>query len=275
MKTIVVPTDFSKVSLNAVKYAADMACVLNTSLSLLHVVGVPKNFIDASPPIYNVSELIEDAEKELNELRDKILTRTEDRIRISVKAIVGEVVSAIADHCEGLNTYTIVMGAETTGPVERLIFGGKTVSSVRRLSWPLIVVPDKARFRDIRKIALACDFREVVETIPVKEIGRLVNACSAELYVIHVSPENRNAFNREIDEEAGWLHEMIGRFEPKHHFIEGTDVEKGIIEFADKNDLDLLIVIPKKHNLVKKLFRRSHSKQLVLQSHVPVMAIHE
>ena len=146
MKTIVVPTDFSKVSLNAVKYAADMACILHTNLSLLHVVGIPKNYIGGSPPVYNVSELIEDAEKELEHLKDKMLARTDDRISISIKTIIGDVILGIADHCEALNTYAIVMGAESTGPLERILFGGKTITAVRRLPWPLITVPDKVRF---------------------------------------------------------------------------------------------------------------------------------
>jgi nucleotide-binding universal stress UspA family protein len=38
MQTIVTPTNFSAASLNAVNYAADMACVIGANLSLLNVV---------------------------------------------------------------------------------------------------------------------------------------------------------------------------------------------------------------------------------------------
>lgn len=275
MKTIVVPTDFSDISLNAVKYAADMACTLNTSLSLLHVVGIPKNFLESSPPIYSVSEVVEAAEKELKLLKIEMHVRTHNKIDISIKTIIGEVVSTIDDHCATLNTYAIVMGAEASGSVERILFGGKTVSSLRRLSYPLIVVPDKVEFGGLKKIGLACDFKDVMDSLPIKEIRSLLKATAAELYVLHVSPDNEDSFSKDIDEEALWLQDLIGVFNPKYRFIEGTDVEKEITEFADENKLDLLIVIPKRHNLISKLFHRSHSKQLVLQSHVPVMAIHE
>jgi hypothetical protein len=37
MKTIIAPTDFSPVSLNAVNFAADMAVSVDSSLLLFHV----------------------------------------------------------------------------------------------------------------------------------------------------------------------------------------------------------------------------------------------
>lgn len=275
MKTIIVPTDFSEISLNAVRYAADMACVLNTNLSLLHVVGIPKNFLESSPPIYSVSEVVEEAEKQLRLLKVEMLVRTHNKIDIFVKTMIGEFVSVVDDYCSMLDPYAIVMGAESTGSFERILFGGKTISSVRRLSYPLIVVPDKAVFTGLKKIGLACDFKDVIDTVPVREIKDLLMASSAELYVLHVSPVTGNSFSEETDEEALELQDIIGDFKPKYRFIEGSDVEKGITDFADKNKLDLLIVIPKRHSIISKIFYRSHSKQLVLQSHVPVMAIHE
>ena len=62
---------------------------------------------------------------------------------------------------------------------------------------------------------------------------------------------------------------------PIYHFIKDDDVEKGLNEFAENNKLDLLIVVPKKHSLLGKIFQPSHTKQLVLHTHIPVMAIHE
>jgi nucleotide-binding universal stress UspA family protein len=41
MRTIIAPTDFSAVSLNAVNYAADLAVAINAELILLHVVQIP------------------------------------------------------------------------------------------------------------------------------------------------------------------------------------------------------------------------------------------
>ena len=47
------------------------------------------------------------------------------------------------------------------------------------------------------------------------------------------------------------------------------------VEYVEENNIDLLITIPKKHKLLDSLFKHSSTKQLVTQSHVPVMCVHE
>ena len=54
MKTIIAPTDFSPISLNAVNYAADMAVSINADLSLLYVCLLPITYGEAPYPIENM-----------------------------------------------------------------------------------------------------------------------------------------------------------------------------------------------------------------------------
>ena len=174
-----------------------------------------------------------------------------------------------------MRPYAVVMGAESAGGFQRLLFGGKTLNAIRRLQWPLIIVPPTVRFRSIKKIGLACDMREVVESVRVQEIKELVDVFNAELHVLYVSEESSESYSAETVEESGLLQEMLGEMHPKYHFINNPVVEQGLIDFAEKRKLDLLVVIPKKHNLVDKLFQYGHSRQLVLHAHIPVMSIHE
>ncbi len=276
MKTIVVPTDFSTISLNAVNYAADLACVIGTNLSLIHVCIIPFTLSEVPPPTINMEEFVTDAEEKIRELKEKINYRLGEKLTIYTVVKQGDVVSEIDEYCNTVNPYAVVMGAESSGAFERfLIGGGKTISSMRKLSWPLIVVPPEVKFVSMKKIGLACDLRDVVETIPGNEIKSLVTEFHAELHVLHVKKEGEDDLGPESVEESGWLQEILVGLNPKYHFIRGTDIEKSISEFAEQNELDLLIVIPKKHNLISKMFQHSHSKRLVLQTHVPVMAIHE
>ncbi len=275
MKTIVAPTDFSVISLNAVNYAADLACVIGADLAIIHVYSMPMVISEVPVPAYSLTSQITDAEEQMKQLKEKILFNTRDRIKINTEVTAGDVISEIDDYCAKVNPYAVVMGTESAGKFERFLLGGKTISAMKQFSWPLIIVPSEIKFTSIRKIGLACDFRKVVETIPVKEIRSLVEEFKAELHVLHVSTESGDSFSDETVEEARWLQDIIGEFKPKYHFINDTDIEKGIVEFTEKNNLDLLIIIPKKHNLINKFFQHSHSKRLVLQTHVPVMAIHE
>ncbi len=121
---------------------------------------------------------------------------------------------------------------------------------------------------------MACDFREIKETTPTSVIKALVSEFNAELHVLNVDYENRH-FNIDTPHEMVLLKTALQDLKPQYHYLEHKDIEDGINEFAETNNLDLVITLPKKHKLMEGLFKKSSSRQLVFQSHIPVMSVHE
>ncbi|MFN8253111.1 MAG: universal stress protein [Ferruginibacter sp.] len=278
MKTILAPTNFSALSLNAVNYAADLARIIGARLCLMHIFPMTMAFSEVPAPGNSMMQMEEEAGEEMQLLKEKIFNRTGGKVAIDTEIRTGYVVTEVENYCEQVQPYAVVVGAESAGSLERFFLGGRTTGTIREISCPVIVVPPDATFHSIEKIGLACDFRNVVETIPAGEIRELVHAFKAELHIIHVSESTGALFNPDIIAETGWLQEMLGELKPKYHFLKfsGTaDTEHQICDFAEHNSIDLLIVIPKKHNLIGRLFKHSCSKQLVLQAHIPVMAVHD
>jgi nucleotide-binding universal stress UspA family protein len=275
MKPIIVPTDFSPVSLNAVNYAADLACALNTNLYLIYIFQMPVVYSEIPVAMDNIDDQVKEAEERIKELKKSIAERSAGKIKIHTEVKVDSVIAGIKDLCETVKPYYIVMGTQGAGALERFLLGSNSVSAMKNLSWPLIIVPPGAKFNDIKKIGFACDLKKVAETAPVQEIKNLVKRFGAELHVVHVNAEDGQVYGPAIIEESGLLQEMLDELHPVYHFLNDVNIEDGLSEYAEKNNLDLLIIIPKKHNLIDKLFHKSHSKQLVLHTHVPVMSVHE
>jgi hypothetical protein len=119
-------------------------------------------------------------------------------------------------------------------------------------------------------------FKNVIDSVPAAEIKMIVHNFNAELHVVNVYPEKLGGDYSASDvAESGLLQTMLQDVNPLYHFISDNDVEQSINDFADKNELDMLIIIPKKHLLINKIFQHSYSKRMVLQMRVPVLAIHE
>lgn len=275
MKTIVAPTDFSPLSLNAVRYAADMAGTINASLSLIHVYPLPMAIIEIPYPAINTAELAADAEQKIEQLKEDINARRSGKLKIYTVVRTGVAFTEIKDFCDTIHPYAVVMGTQGAGAVERFLFGSNTMSAIKHLSWPLIIVPPGAKFTGIKKIGLACDLKKVIETSPVGEIKALVKELGASLHVVHVNTEDEEIYGPEIIEQSSDLQEMLDELHPSYHFLNNTGVEEGLGDYAEKHKLDLLIVVPKKHSLLDRLFHKSHTKQLALHTLVPVMSIHE
>jgi nucleotide-binding universal stress UspA family protein len=274
MKNIIVATDFGDIATNAVYYAKDLSVVMGYNLTIVHIVPFVIPTSEVPSPITTNGTLLENAEKKLKKLRDEIAS-TVDTISITYAVREGNFIHELSQLCEKVNPYAIVIGTEERKGLDRLIFGNKTISAMKELLWPLIVVPAETKFSSIQKIGLACDFKDVIETIPVEEITALIQKFNATLHVIHVSEEDSNRYTPEEVEESGWLHQLLSNLNPKYHFLRGNKMEQLITEFTVENNIDLLIIIPKEHDFLTKLLNQSHSKKLVLQTHVPIMAIHE
>lgn len=275
MRTIIAPTDFSLNAENALNYAADMATVVGANLILMHVYSIPIPVSEVPVPLMDSKELEEELTEKLREIKHSLDDRTGGRVHIEIIVKSGNTNWEIEEFCRQVQPYALVLGAESTGPLQRVFFGGVTLNAISRSEWPVIVVPPNIKFKSIRRIGLACDFRKVVDSIPSKEIKDIVREFRAELHVLHVSMDNNVKANAETVEESGWLQEILGDLNPKYHFLIDDNPEVAIARFADVNSIDLLMVIPKKHNLLARIFEHSHSKSLVLHSHVPIMSIHE
>ena len=272
MKTILVATDFSSAALNAANYAADMALAINTDMLLLHVYQIPANYSEIPVPITE-EDVLQNAEKNINELKEQLTKRTGGKLNIVTEVRTGIFFSReLKTVCEDIEPYLVVMGSQGTTATERLFFGGHSVYTMKHLMWPLITVPPDATFSSIKKIGLACDFDKVVDTTPIHEIKMLVTDFNAELHVLNTG--KKEVPDPEIVFESGLLEEMLAPLLPNYHFITNENTDEGIINFAEKNNIDLLVVLPKRHGLLDKLIHRSHTKQLVLHSHIPVLALH-
>lgn len=275
MKTIIVATDFSPAALNATNYAADMALAIKANLLLFHVYQLPLSVSDTPIVLLSVEELKESAETKLAQLKKDLGHITSDKVEIATESRMGNLSDELEDLCNSHKPFAVVMGTKGHSAMERALFGSNTLSVIKHLTWPVICVPlGKEYGTGIKRVGLACDFDAVKETTPIAAIKGFVKDFGAEMHVLNVDYENRH-FKPDTPLQSELLHKALEEFTPTYHYIENRDIEDGINEFAETNNLDLVITIPKKHKRIADLFKRSSTKQLVFESHVPVMCVHE
>lgn len=275
MKTIIIPTDFSPAATNAVNYGVDMALAVNASVILLHVYNIPIALGDVPVALLSVDELKKAAEENIGRLKKDVEHITSGKLKIYAETRLGNVTDELEELCKKVHPFAVVMGTTGQSAVERTLFGSNTLTAIKHLTCPVICVPRGKEYgQGVNKIGLACDFKEVVETTPVDEIREFVKEFHAQLFVLNVDYDNRQ-FRPDTPEQSALLHTALEEIHPEYHFITRKDIEDGINEFAETHNLDLIIAIPKKHKLLDGLFKRSSTKQLVFESKVPVMCVHE
>jgi nucleotide-binding universal stress UspA family protein len=271
MKTILMATDFSPAALNAANYAAGLAKAMDAQLMFLHVyqdpVLYPEVVID-----YTAADALQDAQDNMQNLVQSLSngpTNNGNAVSIITRGVFFE---ELEKTCRLKTPDVVIMGSQGTTASERFIFGGHAVHAMKQLRWPLITVPPNALFSGVKKMGLACDLEDVIETIPTDEIRTLVTVFKATLDILNIGKKDK--FSPEVVYEAEILLKILHDLHPAYHFLSDENIDKGITDFAEKNSLDLLIIIPKSHSLIDTLMHTGITKQLVLHCQVPVMALH-
>ncbi len=270
MKTILVATDFSPSATNAVAYATDMALAINADLFLLHVCSIPVSYTEM-PMSMNVDEFLKSAQDEMVALKESITWQTSNKLSIETKVIAGSFFQELKDICEEIIPYAVVMGSQGTSAAERFAFGGHTIHAMKHLMWPLITVPLSSHFSSIKIIGWACDFKEAVDTAVINEISKLVGDFKSKLCILNTG--RQDVFDSDVIFQSELLQEKLKEFEPVFEFVSSNDTDQGILDFVEQHQIDLLVVLPKRHSLLDIIIHKSHTKQFVLHCQVPVMAL--
>lgn len=232
MKTIIVPTDFSPIANNAMNYALDMAIAIKANVKLFYVYNVPVAMTEVPVMLISVEELEKNAENQMAELRKKVEHVTSGQVRIETETRLGDVVDELNNLCERDRPFAVIMGTKGASGINAF-FGSTTLTTIRRLKAPVIVIPPGKEYgKGIQKVGFACDFKDVVDTTPGDVIKEVVKQFNATLHVLNVGFSGR-----QVDIEAGeyvLLKTMLEEVKPTYDFIQNSDVENGINEFAEK-----------------------------------------
>jgi nucleotide-binding universal stress UspA family protein len=274
MKNIIVPVDFSAPSVNAAAYAAGIANLYEAKLWLYHTYQLPLALPEYGYPLVTSAELQNAAEIELNGLAVDLIKKTGHLIEIGTKAELAYLHEGLTAFCDETKADLVVMGLSGKDALTRLVVGSNTLKAIHQLKYPVLVVPKNAKFVPVHRIGFACDYKKVQQSTPLELLVKMVKLFNAELHVINVDWHNRET-RPDKPGEHFFMHKYFRDLQVQYHTVVSEDVTSGLNQFARDEQIDLLIAIPKRHNLVEKLFTVSKTQDLVYHTDLPVMCMHE
>jgi nucleotide-binding universal stress UspA family protein len=141
----------------------------------------------------------------------------------------------------------------------------------------VIIIPASTSFTRIEEVMLTSDFDKADKTIPVQPVRKILAETKAKLFVFNIEEETDEydiKYPANIVGESYAIHTLLQDLNPEYHFSQNKNYVEAVNQFALEYQIDLIIVIPKKHGFFESLFSPSHTKMLAFHSHVPLMVIH-
>ncbi len=261
MKTIIVPVDFSRTSINTAHYAMKMVTGRqDVSIIFYHA--------------YEKATEATEAQELLEELKGKVAEYGLGNVSVHAEES-SDLAEALCRFARHNGASLIVMGLTGKSKLQQLFLSSKTLKIVDKNPCPVLIVPPSATFNQIKNVALTTDFKEVSMTIPRVPIKSVLEIFNPNLHVVNVNSEHYVSLTEEFQAQRNKFADMFAEYKPEFYFIGTYDFHETINQFVNDKKIDLIITIPKSHSFIENLFKPSNTKKLVFESTVPVLAAHE
>jgi nucleotide-binding universal stress UspA family protein len=270
MKKILIPTDFSQNAEYALKVAAQIAKKNNGEIILLHMLELPHQGSDALGSGTDIPEIMffkNAAIRKLEELMDEDYL---DGLKVSEIVQFELAFNGILKISQINNVDLIVMGSHGASGYKEMFIGSNAEKVVRNSEVPtLIIKKDEGEF-DVNNFVFASDFNEEAKK-PFEKAVEFANKFDATLHLVMINTPN-NFKSTRVAEET--MKNFLSGFDVSKvvtHIYNETNVEKGILNFADSINADLIGMSTHGRKGLSHFFNGSISEDLVNHAKLPVV----
>jgi nucleotide-binding universal stress UspA family protein len=273
MIMILLPTDFSDSATNAAEYALGLFGHKDVTFVLVHAFVEPNNSADMLVSLNDIlqKQAQEDMAKAYNELVSKF---PEAAKSISTRMEHGTLTQVLRSITATEKVDYVVMGTVGASGIKKVFFGSNASSVAKKVKCPLIMVPDKVRYRPLTTIAFATDYDGLGDSKTLQPLSTLAKKCNSQLLMVNVK---KNPAATTIEYETGGmsLGHLFEGLAQRFYTLGHPDIIEGIKHFTDKHGADMLAMVAKEHNTWEKLFVHSLTKEMVIVGEIPVLIMHE
>jgi nucleotide-binding universal stress UspA family protein len=268
MKRILVPTDFSPVADNAIRHAIGIAAAFGSELFLYHTYTFDRFNYNLDFP-----EDQQPLTKELERKMDLTMRKFQEEITqkgLSVKTVVerGDILSLFKRKVQAHGIDLIVMGSKGATGLKRVIFGSVAALAMETAKVPVLVVPPEHAYGPLHHIILAMDDNGADDSV-LTPLQKLAARFSAKVIVLNVST---GSGSNTLDKTALSLEgvETAYREVPL-----AKSVNESINAYIESEGCDLLSMVRREKGFFESIFKKSVTKEQVLNSRVPLLVLPE
>ncbi len=274
MKTILVPTDFSKNAINALYYAIAIAKRENAKIILLHAFHV--TYMAPEIPVEFLDKEIALAQQKANKLMNELFVKLEaEHLKSELIVKQDNAEELILEVAEKRNPDFIVMGTKGASGIKEAIMGSITASVIERARCPVIAVPENSALSPIKHITYATDYL-ISDIDALKKLVKIAELFKADITLLHIA-DKHFTYETEDDYMNKFKGKVIGKIRYEKivfKIIYGQDLLDGLENYVKKESPDLLAMSTHYRSIYDKLFGTSFTKKMAYHTNVPLLAFH-
>jgi len=281
MKNILIPTDFSENSWNALKYALAFFKDTTCDFYLLHVTLI-YNYASGESPIMPLpaievidKTILKQAKTNLKKLLKKINELPPNpKHKFYTLNNYDYFIDAVKSHVEEKDIDLIVMGTKGASGLKKVMIGSNTGDLITRVKCPVLIVPENAEFTYLKEIAFPTDYHLFYPTKILNSILEFTKMFNATLRIVHIVKKDEE-FTEFQQENKEFLTNFFAEEKHSFHKITNKKIEEGVQCFVESRDIDMIIMIAKNLNLFQRILFRPTVEEISYHTDIPFLVLHE
>jgi nucleotide-binding universal stress UspA family protein len=260
MINIIVPLDFSETSLNAAHYAA----------------GLYHGHTNINIILYHYRDSNEDAAvaaNYLNSLKEELKTGIPN-IETAVES-GNNFIDSLTAFSHVNRAFMIIMGLTGKTPMAQRFSGSNTLKMAEKNVCPVLIVPNDAKYSQIKNVLITSEMKYIEESPVLLSVKRVLEQFKPALHILNVDESHYISLTEEYKAERDKMEQLLAEFHPEFYFMRLYDFHESVNLFVHDKHIDMIIIGPKYHGFFEKLFKTQHTRKMIYQSKVPVLAVHE
>lgn len=277
MKNILVPTDFSAHSENALNVAVRIAQKADADITLLHVIPkmdphrITQGF---SKEVETIAfEYFREVEKSSLQKLDKLIANADlPAERITKQVEYGNIHKAILKQIDNSAIDLVVMGTQGTRPLEEMFVGSNTERIVRLATCPVLAVREKGNAFTSPKLLFPTDLR-TIHPPAIEKLKEFQELLQAELHLVFVNMSFGFLSDKEIEERKAIFDQQVDLEPYTFHVVSAKSEETGILVTARNLDVDFIALITHQRKGLSHIFLGSTTEDVVNHSNRSVLTL--
>ena len=276
MKSILLPTDFSNNSLNAIHYALELFRNERCEFFILNVQKASSFVSDdlmtmqSSTTIYQ--NLIETSKKSIKKIITDVKKKYKSENHVYHSIVdYDNFIDAVNQIIKAKKISLIVMGTKGATGAEKVIFGSNTVRVMQRCDCPVLAIPDNCKFKSLDKIAFTSNYLTLYKKEELKPLITLAEKFNSKIDVLHLTNGEHLTIGQENN--RAFLDECFLNL--NHEFINlaKKDLFETIEHYILYNDIDLLAMMSRKHSFLERLFTKHKVETFAFKVSIPFLVM--
>src|SRR5690606_11457209 len=275
MKIILLPTDFSENSKNAVIFALKFFEGQTCTFYILNS-QKPSGYITADvlygAPGTSVYEgILNDNKKELEKMVQFCESISEkENFSFVPKIDFDNIVDAVNQAVALNKIELIIMGSNGATGAAEVVFGSNTLKIIRNVDCPVIVVPEGYSFEKINSVLLSLNYQYEVSNKSLSVVSEIVKKHEASLKILEIEEENIELATKRNHSEEVFKEIGFERFA-----IKNIPASIAINAFEQLIPIQLHAMVVERKSFLNRFIFGSETSKISYGSPVPLLVLHE